>query len=202
MDHRPRVVLASTSRTRSRILSAAGVAFETLAPTVDEAAVREALFAEHVATEDAAVALADLKVRSVLAKVDDNCLVLGADQLLEFDGVWLEKPRDNDTCRRQLEGLRGKRHRLVSGVVAYRGSTRSWQHVGVVEIALRDFSSEALDAYMTQADPSVLNSVGGYQFEGLGAQLMATVKGDYFDVLGLPLLPVLQFLRDHRVMIA
>lgn len=196
----PLVVLASRSPTRATLLRAAGVAFDQAEAAVDEAGVRESLAAEGVAAEDAATILAELKAGQVAARVGGGVVVLGADQLLELDGAWLEKPADRAAARAQLLALRGKRHRLVSAAVAFRDGIRVWHHVGAAEVWVRPFGDDFLEAYLDAAGDDVLGSVGGYQLEGLGAQLMSRVEGDFFTVLGLPLLPVLQFLRDQGVL--
>lgn len=196
----PAVILASKSAARARLLRAAGVSFTTAAALVDEAGVRESLHAADVPVEDVAVALADLKAGSVAARAPDEAIVIGADQLLEVDGEWLEKPADVEAARAQLLRLRGRQHRLVSGVVAFRGGSRIWHQVDVARLWLRPFSEEFLTDYLVAAGPDILASVGAYELEGLGAQLIGRMEGDYFTILGLPLLPLLQFLRDQRVL--
>jgi septum formation protein len=198
----PPLVLASRSAARASMLTGVGLSFSQMEALVDEASLRDALRAEGVAVEDAAVALAELKAAAVVPRVAPDAIVLGADQLLEFEGDWLEKPGDLAGARHQLERLRGHRHRLVSGVVAYRGGTRVWHHVDMARLWLRPCSDAFLDAYVEAASPAILGSVGAYQLEGLGAQLMARVEGSHFTVLGLPLLPLLQFLRDQGVLVA
>jgi septum formation protein len=196
----PPVILASKSVARARLLQAAGVAFTTVAALVDEAGVRDSLHAAGVPVEDAAVALAELKAGSVAARAPDEAIVVGADQLLEVDGAWLEKPTDVNAARTQLLRLRGREHRLVSGVVAFRGGSRVWHHVDVARLWLRPFSDAFVDSYLASAGAGVLASVGAYEIESQGAQLMSRIEGDYFTILGLPLLPLLQFLRDQGVL--
>ncbi len=196
----PPVILASQSAARARLLRAAGVTFATVAALVDEAGVRDSLHGAGVPVEDAAVALAELKAGSVAARAPDEAIVIGADQLLEVDGAWLEKPGDVAAARTQLLRLRGREHRLVSGVVAFRGGSRVWHQVDVARLWLRPFSDEFLDDYLAAAGPGILASVGAYELEGLGAQLIGRIEGDYFTILGLPLLPLLQFLRDQGVL--
>lgn len=196
----PPIVLASQSAARAAMLKAAGLRFSTMAALVDEASIREALHAEGVPVEDAAVVLAEMKARFVAQRMGGDALVIGADQLLELEDAWLEKPGDRAAARRQLEALRGRRHRLVSGAVAFRGGSRVWHHADTARLWVRDLSGTALEAYLDAAGDAILGSVGAYQLEGLGAQLMARVEGDHFTILGLPLLPLLQFLRDHGVL--
>ena len=200
MQAGPPVILASRSSARLRLLQAAGVAVTSEPALVDEAALREALQAEGVPVEDAATALAELKAGFVARRSRPDAIVLGADQLLEIEGQWLEKPLDAAAARRQLERLRGRRHRLVSAVVAFRGGERVWHRVDTARLWLRDCTDDFLDAYVAAAGPDILGCVGAYQLEGLGAQLMARVEGDHFTIQGLPLLPVLQFLRDQGVL--
>jgi septum formation protein len=200
MQAGPPVVLASRSAARIRLLAAAGVAATPMPALVDEAALREALQAEGVPVEDAATALAELKAGFVALRADPEAIVLGADQLLEADGSWLEKPGDAAAALAQLRQLRGRRHRLVSAVVAFRGGVRVWHHVDAARVWMRGCSHEFLEAYVAAASPAILSCVGAYQLEGLGAQLMARVEGDHFTIQGLPLLPLLQFLRDQGVL--
>ncbi|MFO1038909.1 MAG: nucleoside triphosphate pyrophosphatase [Geminicoccaceae bacterium] len=195
----PPLVLASRSTARARMLEAAGLVFTTADATIDESSVREALQAEGVSSAEAATTLATLKAQAVSARVASNCIVLGADQILDLDGDWLEKPTDREQARAQLVRLRGRQHGLLSAAVAFLGGSRIWHHVEAAEVRMRPFSDACLDAYLDNAGDAVLQSVGSYQLEGLGAQLMASVRGDFFTVLGLPLLPVLAFLREHDV---
>ncbi len=196
----PGVVLASRSAARAALLRGAGVPFVQAEAVVDEAGVREALRGEEVSVEDAAVVLAELKAELVSGRVGEGAVVLGADQILDLDGEWLKKPAGRAEARAQLLKLRGRRHRLVSAAVAFRNGARVWHHVGAAEVWVRPFGEEFLDAYLEEAGEAVLGSVGAYHLEGLGAQLMGRVEGDFFTVLGLPLLPVLQFLRDQGVL--
>ena len=198
----PPVILASGSAARAALLQAAGIPFMALPAPVDEASLREALRAEGMAAEPAAIALAELKAHHVAARAPAEAIVLGADQILEIEGDWLEKPGDRETAARQLRRLRGQRHRLVSAVVAFRGGARVWHDADVATLSMRPFSEEFLEHYLDAAGPPILGCVGAYQIEGLGAQLMARVEGAYATVLGLPLLPLLQFLRDQGVLAA
>ena len=146
--------------------------------------------------------LAELKAGWASARAPGEAIVLGADQLLDLNGEWLEKPTDRAAARAQLTTLRGRRHLLVTAVVAFRGGVRVWHHVGTARIMMRAFSDACLEGYLDLAGEAATDSVGAYQLEGRGAQLLAAVEGDHFDVQGLPLLPVLQFLRDQGVLLA
>lgn len=197
-----RVVLATGSVHRQHLLRKAGVVFETVVQPVDEETVREALQAEGATAEDCAVALAELKAQRIAQLVaDERTIVLGFDQILDCDGVWLGKAPDIDTARRHLLLLRGRRHRLATAVVAFRSGVRIWHHVASPSLWMRAFSDDALERYLEACGEAVLGTVGAYELEGLGAQLMEKVDGDVFTVLGVPLLPLLRFLREQGALV-
>lgn len=192
------LILASTSQSRRTMLSAAGVAFSTEAPGVDEDAVKESLKAEAASAGSIAETLAELKARKVSLRHPD-AFVIGADQVLDCEGVLYDKPPSVETARRQLQTLRGRAHRLTSSVVVARGDARLWQHTAIATLHVRPFTDAFLDLYLARVGDAVCRSVGAYQLEGLGAQLFSRIDGDYFTILGLPLLPLLDFLRGHRL---
>jgi septum formation protein len=196
----PQVVLASASAVRAQLLAAAGVPFEQRPAAVDEAALKEALRAAGAAAEDAAIALAELKAQHA-ARLMPEAIVLGADQILTCEGRWFDKPLDRAKARMQLGELAGRRHELATAVVAFRGGVRVWHHLAVPRLWLRPCSAGFLDAYLDAVGEAALGSVGAYQIEGLGAQLFARLEGDHFAVLGLPLLPLLEFLREQGVLL-
>lgn len=196
----PRVVLASGSASRRAVLNGAGVTFEVAVPHVDEAAIKDACRAEDIPVADTALILADAKA-SRIARTRPDDLVFAADQMLVCDGAWYDKPADIEAARVQLQALRGRRHELVSGMVAWRGGQRVWQDVTVSALEMRDFSDDFLDAYLTLEGSALLASVGGYRLEGPGVQLFARVGGDQSAILGLPLMPLLRFLRQHHVLL-
>lgn len=194
----PRVVLASGSRTRAAMLERAGVPV-TLAPAaVDEEEVKLAGRGEGVPVEAVAEMLAELKAKRVTHR-HPGALVIGADQMLDCDGEWFDKPAGRTEARDQLKALRGKTHRLVSCAVVLRDGERLWHHTDRARLAMRPFSDAFLERYLDAAGADALQSVGAYQLEGLGAQLFQRVDGDFFTILGLPLLPLLGFLRVHGV---
>src|SRR5262249_265994 len=143
---------------------------------------------------------AELKAQRI-ARRNPGALVIGADQVLDCDGTLFDKPADAADVRRQLLLLRGRRHELVSVVVVARDGVRPWHHVGRAALTMRHLSRGFLDAYLKVAGGAVLAWVGAYQVEGVGAQLFARIDGDYFTILGLPLLPLLDFLREQGVLL-
>lgn len=196
----PRLVLASASAARRAVLAAAGLRFEVRTAAVDEDAIKASARAEGIPAADAALLLAEAKARRVAAK-EPEALVIGADQMLVCEGRWFDKPADLDAARAQLRTLRGRTHELVTAVVCWRHGGRVWQHVSVPRLTMRDFSDAFLEAYLAREGEAVTGSVGAYRLEGLGVQLFARVAGEHSSILGLPLLPLLEFLRGHGVLL-
>jgi septum formation protein len=197
----PVLILASASKARRAVLEGAGLRFETRIAGVDEAAIKEAAQSEGISADQAALILADAKAERVARSAPD-ALVIGADQLLVCDGAWFDKPPDMAAARAHLQRLRGRRHELVTALVCHRGGQRIWQHVAKPRLAMRDFSDAFLEAYLAAEGEAVLSSVGAYRLEGHGAQLFDRIEGDQPAILGLPLLPLLGFLRQHGVLLA
>ena len=148
--------------------------------------------------EAAARAVAELKARHI-SKLAPDRLVIGADQLLECDGVWLDKARDENDAAQQLRLLRGKDHRLVTAVCVMQNEACLWSFVGAPRLRMRAFSDAFIETYLQAAGDEAFGCVGAYRLEGLGAQLFAEIEGDYFTILGLPLLPLLEFLRSRGI---
>jgi septum formation protein len=193
-----RLVLASASAARARLLDAAGIAFTRDPAALDEAAIKKEFRRGKGDAGDCAAALAAAKARLVAAR-HRGALVIGADQLLACAGEWFDKPRDMAAARAQLRALRDRQHELATAVAVWRDGVALWHFVARPCLTLRGFSEDFLDAYLAEMGPAVLESVGAYQLEGRGAQLIARIEGDYFAVLGLPLLPLLEFLRGEGV---
>ena len=177
------------------MLAQAGLAFEALAPAVDEAKLKSV--APRLDPAAMASFLAEAKAAS-LTKERRNALVIGADQVLDLDGEMLEKPGSPAAARAQLERLRGRTHSLETAVCCAQGSAIVWRHLGQARLTMRNFSDAFLTRYLEFAGHGALTSVGAYQLEGPGIQLFETVEGDYFTILGLPLLPLLAFLRSRE----
>lgn len=195
----PQLVLASASSARRALLTAAGLRFVAAPAPVDEEEVRAGAQAEGIEAGEVATMLADLKARAV-ARRQPEALVIGADQILVCEGAWFAKPESIDSARHQLRALRGRVHTLETAVVCRIGDQRVWQHLSRPRLNVRAFSDEFLEAYLAAEGEAVLGSVGAYRLEGLGMHLFDRVEGDHAAILGLPLLELLRFLRQHRVL--
>jgi len=190
------LVLASGSATRARMLADAGLPILIDRAAVDEEEIRAAFLAEGRDAAACAAALAEAKATRVSAR-HVGALVLGADQILDCAGRWLEKPRDIEAARTQLKLLRGRRHALITAAAVVRNGALIWHTIDRAHMTMRAFSDGFLDDYVATAGAELLDSVGAYRLEGLGAQLFERVEGDFFTILGLPLLPLIDFLRGH-----
>jgi septum formation protein len=198
---RPDIILASASRSRRKLLEAAGVAFRIVAPGVDEAAIKR----RHDLLRDGfgglAVHLASQKALAV-AERHTGALVIGADQILVFDGEPFDKPDRIETARLQLMRLRGNTHSLETAVACAMGKDVLWSHVDAPRLTMRNFSPGQLESYLDGEGEAVTETVGGYKIEGPAIQLFDSITGDYFSILGLPLLPLLAFLRARGAIAA
>lgn len=192
----PAVMLASSSAARAALLRSAGVPVAIEVSGVDEADVKSGLRAEGADAAAVAETLAELKAQRV-SRRHAGKLVVGADQVLSCEGRLYDKPGSAAEARDQLLSLRGRRHELSSAVALVRDGQRLWHHIGRATLTMRTFSEAFLDDYLRAVGDEVCGSVGGYQLEGLGAQLFSEVDGDYFTILGLPLLPLLDILREQ-----
>jgi septum formation protein len=192
------VILASKSAARRAVLDGAGVPFEAVVAGVDEDAVKASLLAEGATPRDVADALAELKAIRVSRSRPD--LVIGADQTLEFEGRLYDKAETIEEARERLQALRGKPHKLHSAVVVAKDGAPIWREIATATLTMRDVSDEFLEDYLRIEGDEALGSVGCYRLEGPGAQLFSKIEGDYFAILGLPLLGLLDLLRRHGVL--
>jgi septum formation protein len=194
----PEVILASASGARAAILASAGIRFRQQPSTLDEAEEHKH-FSSGTPPWEVALTLARLKADSVL-EMEPGAIVIGADQVLAIGDGILQKPNSQEEAREQLRMLRGRTHELHSAaVVLYRSHAASFTDVTTLKV--RDFSDAFLDWYLETAGEAVLTSVGAYHIEGLGIHLFSEIKGDYFTILGLPVLPVLEELRQLGVVL-
>ncbi len=197
-DDAPKIVLASASAIRRTLLANAGIAHEVDPGAVDEDEVKRAMKADGAPAAAVAETLAEMKAMRVASR-HPGALVFGADQMLECNGIWFDKPADREHAAAHLMALAGRTHHLISALVCVRNGARIWHHTAMASLAMRPLSRGFIDLYLDAAGPKVQQSVGAYQLEGLGAHLFSRVEGDYFTVLGLPLLAMLAFLREHGV---
>jgi len=189
-----RLILASGSEIRAQLLRQAGLDPVIHPVRIDEESIRTALIAEDATPRDIADTLAEMKARKASASYPAD-LVLGCDQVLDDGGEVLGKPRDRDEIAAQIRRLSGNTHKLLSALVIYEGGEPVWRHVGVARLTMGQVSDAYLDAYLERNWESLLSSVGGYKLEEEGVRLFNRVDGDYFTVLGLPLLDLLSYLK-------
>jgi len=190
-----RLTLASKSKSRATVLRAAGLSFEQISSGVDEDALKDSLRAEGASVAKQADLLAETKALKV--SISQPGIVLGCDQMLDLDGVGLDKVSTREAAAEVLRSLRGKTHILQSAIVACINGAPVWRHLSQPRLRVRNFSDAFLETYLDAIGDAAFESVGCYQIEGKGAQLFASIEGDYFSILGMPLLPLLQWLRDR-----
>lgn len=186
------LILASTSRIRQTVLANAGVAFTVRSPRADEAQIKKSL--GRVKPAALAMTLAEAKAASIPNSTE---LILGADQVLALEAAVFDKPRDLAEVRAHLLALRGRSHELHSAICCVRGEKTLWHYAETARLTMRDFSTAFLDYYLARTGSEAASSVGAYKLEGEGIQLFEKIEGDYFTILGLPLLPLLGFLRQQ-----
>lgn len=193
------IVLASSSATRSRILNNAGVFHEIILPQIDEDSIKAAMLADSSTHRDIADTLAEIKARKVSLQRTES-YVLGCDQVLSFSGSIYSKPKSRNTLKQQLREMSGKTHDLISAAVIYKGSRPIWRHVGVVSLSMRILSELTIEKYVESNWSTVKLCTGGYEIERKGSQLFEKIEGDYFCILGLPLLEIISFLKFRDVL--
>ena len=191
-------ILASGSAIRARILKAAGLSFRIVKPDVDESIIKESGLAKGEGLEEIAMRLAEAKTMAV-AHADDG-LVIGADQILEFEGRAYDKPKSTEEAGKRLQEMQGRAHTLINAVAVARDGAIIWRSLNRPKLFMRTLTVEEIETYLKEAGPGILSSVGAYQIENLGARLFDRIEGDYFAVLGLSLFPLLKLLREEGVM--
>lgn len=188
-----RVILASGSAIRRKLMTDAGLEFEVITKAVDEGAIKESMLMESARLRDIADALAEAKSMRV-SRIEEG-LVIGADQIMVMDNQLFDKPKDINEARDRLKLMRGKTHYLMGAVVICENGVPVWRHMAKTKLTMREFSDDFLEDYLDAEGDLVTKSVGAYRFEGLGSQLFSHVEGDFFSILGLSLLPVMDYLR-------
>ena len=192
------LILASESASRKAMLSAAGVPFTAIAAHIDETAILQSMQAAGAPPRDIADALAELKAVKI-SRSAPGALVLGGDQMLECEGRLFEKARTVAEARETLLTLRGKKHKLISAAVIARDGAAIWRHIDDATLTMRNFSDAFLEEYVAKAGPILTSGVGAYESEGLGLQLFSVIRGDSYTIRGMPLLPILEALRNYGV---
>tara|TARA_R110002020_G_scaffold83397_1_gene206791 strand:- start:188620 stop:189216 length:597 start_codon:yes stop_codon:yes gene_type:complete len=187
------ITLASGSASRRALLAGAGVEAASVKPNVDEDSAKAAMRAEGMSVRDQAMQLAELKAVKVSNRTEG--LVIGGDQMLSLEREAFDKPVDLEAARDHLRKLSGKSHTLETAIVICENGTPVWRHLARPKLTMRPLSEAFIDAYVDRVGEPLLSTVGAYQLEGLGAQLFNQIEGDYFSILGLPLLPLLDYLR-------
>jgi len=189
------IILASKSAARRAVLTGADVPFEVVVAGVDEDAVKASMLAQGAGAREVADALAEIKALKV--SQTRQGFVIGSDQTLEFEGRLYDKATSLEAAAERLKAMRGKPHKLHSAVVVAKDGAPIWREVVTATLTMREFSDEFLQAYLLADGEEALGSVGCYRVEGPGAQLFSKIEGDYFAILGLPLLGLLDLLRRH-----
>jgi septum formation protein len=192
------LILASASAIRAELLRRAGLSFDVENAAIDEAEIKASFRAAGHEAAECAAALAEAKA-SWVARRHPGILVIGADQMLVCDNSWFDKPASLGEAALHLRALRGRRHELVTAACICRDGQRLWHIVERPALTMRAFSEAFLAAYLEHSGSDLLGSVGAYRLEEGGVQLFSRIDGDYFSILGLPLLPLLEFLRGHGV---
>jgi septum formation protein len=197
MPEAPLLILASKSAARRAMLTNAGISFTADAADLDEKEILSSITNPEATTTDKARLLACEKALSV-AKNYPDALVIGADQILELDGEILTKAADAQEAKENLKYLRGKIHTLISAVCVVRNKEILWEYADHAALGMREFEDDFLDRYCVKAGDALTTCVGGYELEGIGVQLFSNVQGDYFTILGMPLLPLLKYLYEEQ----
>lgn len=194
------IILASGSASRRALLAGAGVGAVSIKPNVDEETAKIAMRAEGLSVRDQAMQLAEMKAVKVSRSTPG--LVIGGDQMLNLDGEAFDKPADLDAAKNHLRKLSGKSHRLETAIIVAENGEPVWRFLARPKLTVRTLSDRFIDTYVHDCGDALLSTVGAYQLEGRGAQLFSQIEGDYFSILGLPLLPLLDYLRVREVLTA
>ena len=193
-----RVILASGSTIRAKMLRNASMCFDVIKPLIDEQSVKDAMIAEAASPRDVADTLAEMKAKKISQK-NPEAFVIGSDQVLDHQGRILSKPNTPAEAVAQITALSNDKHSLFSAAVIYQGGAPLWRHVGQVRLQMRELTDAYIADYVARNFDQIQHCVGGYQLEGEGVRLMAGIEGDYFTVLGMPLIQILGYLEQRGV---
>ncbi|MEM7071636.1 MAG: Maf family nucleotide pyrophosphatase [Pseudomonadota bacterium] len=191
-----KLILASQSLIRGAMLKNVGLEYEAYASNIDEKIVKESMLKEKATPEQVALSLAEFKARTITSQ-HQNAFVIGCDQILEMDGTIYDKVNNVNELRNRLVELSGRSHQLISAVCVVQDDQLLWHYVDKNKVSLRQLTDDTINQYIGKAPEDIFDCVGGYQIEGMGLQLIERVEGDYFSALGMPMLPLLAFLRNH-----
>ena len=198
LDKTTPIILASNSQFRADLLKNAGIEFTTASASIDERVIEQPLLEANLGPADIAQVLAEAKAMDVSTR-NPNALIIGCDQTLSMNDNMFHKPADMKQARQHLLVISGKTHQLNSAVAFVYNQQTIWRHLSIANMTMRKLSPEYIGRYLAQAGQSVLSSVGAYQLEGTGVQLFAQIEGDYFTIIGLPLIPTLSELRSLEI---
>ena len=190
------IILASASASRRALLDGARISYSAQAAHIDEISIRSSCEAEGISPGDIAVILAEMKAQ-VVAQNRPDALIIGSDQILVCEGVIFGKPDTRQQAHDILEQLQGNAHHLITSLVFFKSGRRIWHHIATANLVMRSLSAEDIEAYLDVIGAEAFSTPGCYQIEGPGAHLFTDMTGAYYDILGLPLLPLLSFLREH-----
>ena len=193
------IILASGSAARRKVLTDAGIPAVSIKPNVDEDALKQNMRRNNLSVAEQAMKLAEAKALEVSER--QAGLILAGDQMLNLDGRAFDKPKDLDEAKSHLRALSGRSHTLETAIIIAEDGKPVWQHLSQPKLRVRDLSDTFIDAYVETAGDVLLSTVGAYQFEGLGAQIFSRIEGDFFSILGMPLLPLLDYLRTRGVLL-
>ena len=192
------IILASKSPIRSLLLEKTGIEFSTVDPAIDEKEVKLSYISNNYPTRDIADVLADMKARKISNRFPDS-IVIGCDQILDFNSKILSKAKDQDELIHQLKQLQGNKHKLHSACVVYNAQKPEWRFIGSVSMTMRNLSDRYISKYVQDNWDDIKHSVGGYQMESSGISLFSKIDGDYFSVLGLPIIQLIDHLLNRGV---
>ncbi len=202
-ENNKKIILASKSSIRSKILEQSGLIFDICPADIDESMIKESLKAEGVSATDQAIILAKFKAEKVSMRYCDNqTFVIGVDQICLFKDQVLSKSQNVSEAKQVLQQLSGQQHRLITGMVVAVNGNEIWSHHATAEMTMRHLTDNFIDRYLEVIGPDILSSVGNYHIEGIGIQMFAKIVGDWSTIQGLSIVPLINFLREHNIVLS